>query len=210
MSRRTGSFGRRGPVRRPAVRIVVAMEGSSTEPAYLRALERLFLDESVRLVLARGAGDPRAVVERAIEELGKSKGDSLGNEDSAWAMFDRDAHVRFAEAKNLAHGKGIGLAVSDPCFELWGIFHYRDQEAPLDRHECQRMLEELCLGYERKRGKSFGDIETIEQRYGDAVQRARQSLENRAIEGIPEGNPSTTVHRLTEHLRKANNRTNEP
>lgn len=94
MSRRTRPVGRRRPVRRPAVRIVVATEGSSTEPAYLRALNRLFVDESVRLELVSGVGDPRAVVEQAIEELAKSERDLLGNDDSAWAMFDRDAHDR--------------------------------------------------------------------------------------------------------------------
>lgn len=206
MSRRTRPVGRRRPVRRPAVRVVVAMEGSSTEPAYLAALNRLFGNESVRLELVRGVGDPRAVVERAIEELAKSKGDRLGNNDSAWAMFDRDVHVRFAEAKNLARGNGIGLAVSDPCFELWGIFHYRDQDAPLDRYECQRMLEDLCPGYGRKGRKLFDDGQAIEQHYGDAVRRGRQSLENRSTEGNPEGNPSTTVHDLTEHLRRVADR----
>ncbi|MDD9991267.1 MAG: RloB family protein [Rhodospirillales bacterium] len=209
MNRRTRSVGRRRPVRRPAARIVVATEGASTEPAYLRALNRLFADESVRLELVSGVGDPRAVVEQAIEELAKSKRDPLGNDDSVWAMFDRDAHDRFAEAKDLARGNGIGLAVSDPCFELWGIFHYRDQQAPLDRHECQRMLEELCPGYERKGRKLFGDMQVIEQHYADAVRRARQSLDNRSAEGNPEGNPSTTVYRLTEGLRRAVDRAKE-
>ena len=206
---RTRPVGRRRAVRRPAARIVVATEGSSTEPAYLRALNRLFADESVRLELVSGVGDPRAVVERAIEEIAKSKRDPLGNDDSAWAMFDRDVHDRFAEAKDLARGNGIGLAVSDPCFELWGIFHYRDQQAPLDRHECQRKLEELCPRYERKGRKLFDERQTIEQRYGDAVRRAQQSLENRSTEGNPEGNPSTTVHRLTEHVRQAVERAKE-
>lgn len=203
MSRRTRPVARRRPVRRPAARIVVTTEGSSTEPAYLRALNRLFADESVRLELVCGVGDPRSVVERAIGELAQSKRDPLGDEDSAWAMFDRDVHDRFAEAKDLARGNGIGLAVSDPCFELWGIFHYRDQQAPLDRHECQRMLEELCPEYERRGRKLFGDMQVIEQHYADAVRRARQSLDNRSAEGDPEGNPSTTVYRLTEHLRQA-------
>ena len=99
--------------------------------------------------------------------------------------------------------KGIGLAVSNPCFELWGLFHYRDQEAPLDRHECQRMLEELCPGYEKRGRKSFGDTQVIEQHYGDALGRAQRALENRSIEGDREGNPSTTVHCLTEQLLQA-------
>ena len=209
MSRHTRPVRRRRAVRRPAVRVVVAMEGASTEPGYLEAFNRLFGDRSVRLELVGGVGDPRAVVERAIDELGRSKGDSLGSDDTAWAMFDRDVHDRFAEAKNLAHGNGIGLAVSDPCFELWGILHYRDQDAPIDQRECQRMLGELYPGYKRRGRMLFGDPKVIEERYGDAVKRARQSLENRSAEGNPEGNPSTTVHCLTEHLRQSVDRTDK-
>ena len=120
MSRRTRSVGRRRPLRRPAVRIVVAMEGSSTEPAYLAAFTRILADGSVRLQLLSGVGDPRAAVQRAIEELAKSKGDALGNDDSAWAMFDRDDHARFAEAKDLARGNGIGLAGVGSLFRVVG------------------------------------------------------------------------------------------
>ena len=44
------------------------------------------------------------------------------------------------------------------------------------------------------------DPEVIESNYRDAVGRAENSLTRRREEGNPEGNPSTTVHRLTEHL----------
>ena len=100
----------------------------------------------------------------------------------------------------MAHGNGIQLAISNPCFELWGILHYQECDAPLDRHECQRKLGELCSSYSNKKGKIFDDPEVIESKYQDAVGRAENSLTRRREEGNPEGNPSTTVHHLTEHI----------
>ena len=198
---RARRIARRGGTRTPAARIVVVTEGASTEPAYLSVFGRLFGHQSVRVVPIGGAGDPRAVVERAIEESEKLKGDPLAYRDSVWAMFDRDAHARFEEAKDLARGNGIPLAVSNPCFELWAIFHYRDHDAPIDRHACQKMLGELCPGYGRRKGKVFNAPGVIGNGYLNAVARAENSLARREAEETAGGNPSTTVHRLTEHVR---------
>ena len=192
---------RRASARGLASRIVVVTEGAVTEPGYLRTFDRLHGDQSsARLVVIGGAGDPRAVVERAIDESKELKRDPLGSRDTVWAMFDRDEHPRFDEAKDMAHGNGVRLAVSNPCFELWGILHYQEYDAPLDRHECQRMLGELCPSYSNRKGKIFDDPEVIGSKYRDAVGRAEGSLTRRREEGNPEGNPSTTVHRLTEHI----------
>ena len=200
--RRPRRIARRAATRAPARRVVVVMEGASTEPGYLRAFERLCGDqESVKLDPISGVGDPQAIVDRAVEELKKSKRDRLAAHDSVWAMFDRDEHLRFDEAKNKARGNGISLAVSNPCFELWAIFHYQECDAPLHRHECQRMLGQLCPTYDRHRSKSFADPRVIASGYRDAVERARNSLKRREEEGAPGGNPSTTVHELTECLR---------
>lgn len=200
--RRKRRISRRAATRSPAARIVIVTEGESTEPAYLRTFGRVCGEPSaVRPKIIPAAGDPRAVVERAIVELRKLRGDKLASRDSVWAMFDRDEHPRFAEAKILARDNGISMAISNPCFELWGIFHYRDYDAPLDRHESQRQLARLCSTYVSDRGKLFDDPEIIRDNYADARQRAETSLTRRLEEGTPEGNPSTTVHRLTERIR---------
>ena len=198
---RARRIARRHGTRPPAARIVVVTEGVSTEPAYLKAFNRYHGDRSARLVTIGVGGDPRAVVERAIEESRKLKIDPLAARDSIWAMFDRDVHARFDEATDLARGNRIALAVSNPCFELWGILHYQEQDAPLGRHECQRKLGELCPDYRAGGGKVFDDPEAIEQRYSVAVERASVSVERRNEEGAPGGNPSTTVYLLTEHIR---------
>lgn len=115
-------------------------------------------------------------------------------------MFDRDNHLRFDEAKHKAREQGVRLAVSVPCFEIWGIYHYQDYDAPVGRRECQKELEELDENYNKDRGKFFADKDVIKDKYRDAVNRAERSLTSRAEEGNPEGNPSTSVHLLTEEI----------
>lgn len=192
---------RKAGTRLPAARVVVVTEGASTEPAYLKEFGLVHGSQSVRVVPIGGVGDPRAVLERAIEERRKLTGDTLADRDSVWAMFDRDVHPRFDEARDLARGNGIPLAVSNPCFELWAIFHYRDHDAPIDRHACQAMLGALCPGYQKRKGKVFDDRGVIENGYSNAVERAESSLARREAEGVAGGNPSTMVHCLTEHIR---------
>ena len=204
---RTRRVVRRPATRLPAARIVVATEGVLTEPEYLKVFSRIHGDRSVRVVPVGVGGNPRTVVERAIEELEKSQRDRLAGRDSVWAMFDRDSHERFDEARDLARGRGIRLAISNPCFELWGILHYQEQNAPLERRACQRKLGELCprsrynAGARKGARKIFDNREAIEQRYSAAVARASLSVQRREEEGEPGGNPSTTVHLLTESIR---------
>ena len=201
MNRRIRSTSRRQGVRPPAARISVFTEGSVTEPKYLKAFERAFRNTSINLRPVGVGGDPRAVVERAIADRKSTKRDPLAVSDTTWVMFDRDAHQRFEEAIDMASANSIHLAVSNPCFELWAVLHYQDQDAHVERGECQRKLESLCSSYGKGKGKVFDDLETISNAYELAVNRARNLQKRRSEEGTPDGNPSTGVHRLTEHIR---------
>ena len=193
---------RKRAVLAPAPRVVIVTEGALTEPQYLRSFNFIHTDNSIRLVIRPGIGDPRRVVERAVQEKKALRGDSLAAQDTVWAVFDRDIHPRFAEAVNMARANGIRLAISNPCFEIWGVFQYRDYDAPVDRHACQRELANLCPSYSSSGSKVFADSEAIGQSYSDAAARARNSCKRRREEGDPEGNPSTRVHLLTEHILK--------
>ena len=196
------SVSRRAAIARPAVLFIVVTEGEVTEYEYLKAFGRVFGHRAVRLDLIRGVGDPRAVVERAIAEKTVLVEEAVTVNDSVWAVFDRDAHERFAEAGDMAKANRIAVAKSNPCFELWGIFHYRDYDAPIERHDCQKVLEQLCETYDRRRNKNFASKELIQGSYGEAVDRAESSLVRRAAEGAPGSSPSTSVHCLTEHFRR--------
>lgn len=197
---RSRNLRRRRGSQDPLARLVVVTEGKLTEPRYLRKFAELHPNPSLRMEPIGDGGDPRAVVEKAIQEVQKARTERLGSRDVIWAMFDRDDHPRFHEAMNMARGNDIPVALSNPCFELWAIYHYQDCDAPLEPERCQDMLGELCSSYDRKRRKIFDDREAIGEKYRNAVERAESSLNNRTSEGDSGGNPSTTVHRLTEQF----------
>lgn len=176
-------------------------EGKVTELGYLKQFHRVYGSASIRLEPIPLGADPRAVVERAISERSDSESDPDADRDTFWAMFDRDEHMRFHEAVVLARAHNIGTAVSDPCFELWAILYYELWDRPSSRRDCQRRLGELCPTYDASSGKRFEDESTIRDHHEDAVERARTLVVRRCEEGQPGGNPSTTVHDLTEHIR---------
>ena len=176
--------------------MIVVTEGEKTEPQYINEFLRIHRRPNIRV---EGTGfDPQGVVEKAIE-LKRSLG--RGTRAYVWAVFDRDEHLRFEEALQLAQRNDIRVAVSNPCFELWAVFHYQDYAAHIERHECQRLLAQLCAGYQADRGKLFKDTEVIHTNHDAAVQRGKRSLHDREKEDNPRGNPSTSMHVLMESIR---------
>ena len=202
MGGKARSVRRKRATRMPAILFSIVSEGSVTEANYFQTFERKFGHPTVKMRIVRGAGDPRAVVEKALQEREELRAGNTASKDSVWAVFDRDEHERFSEAVDMARGNKISVATSNPCFELWGIYHYRDFDAPIDRHDCQRLLGELCGAYDRHTHKSFASEELIENGYEEAVRRASVSLDSRKKEGNPGASPCTSVHCLTEEFRE--------
>lgn len=201
-SSRTGPrpTNRREPSKDTKARVVVATEGRVTEPLYLQAFTRMHGHDSIELVHVPSSSDPRSVVERVREEKTHAPSDGLSELDTYWAMFDRDDHDRFHEAVDMANANDIGLAISIPCFELWVLLHYEDWNRAEHRDALRRRLTRHCTGYTLGR-KRFDDIEAIRDSHDQASDRARTLVRLRAEEDNPFGNPSTTVHCLTEHIR---------
>lgn len=147
------------------------------------------------------------VAERAVEEAGtrkrgRAKPDPFEEGDRVWAVFDRDEHPRFDEAVALCREHDIGVARSNPCFEIWLILHEGEYNRPCSRVEAQKELASLRPEYDRRAAKTV-DCDGLARRVEEAEERAEAQLRCRTKEGIPFGNPSTTVGRLTREIRKA-------
>ncbi|MBE1710610.1 RloB domain-containing protein [Mesorhizobium japonicum] len=127
--------------------------------------------------------------------------DSYEERDETWAVFDRDEHPRFQEAVDLCLQVGIGVARSNPCFEVWLILHFEKFERPDDRHRVQKRLEVLCPDYSADKGKK-PDFSKFMDAIGKAEHKAEAQLEARKAEGAPFGAPSTTVFELTRKIRQ--------
>lgn len=197
------TLARRAPTRAPLPLLLVVCEGEVTEPQYLRGFGRAQGANTVRLHVEAPGGDPRALVRRAIElrdeaasRATRERDDNLAY-DEVWCVFDVDDHARLPEARELAERSDIGLAVSNPCFELWLILHFRDHGAHLTSKQAATLLGKHVRDYHK-----HVRYEELSNGYADAVERAA-TLERRHSEaGTEGGNPSTGVHRLTERIVK--------
>ena len=155
--RRTGSIRRRGWRREPKVRFILFCEGRNTEPAYFSAIKNVWTSALVSIESRRGVGVPITIAQEALK-FAKSEGLARGTRrrrnlfekgDEVWVVFDRDEHERYEEAVNLCETNGIGVARSNPCFEVWLILHEQDYDRPDDRHQVQRELQRLRPGIRR-------------------------------------------------------------
>ena len=211
--RRTGRIRRRGPKREPKVRFFLFCEGKNTEPAYFSAIEKIWTGALVSIESRRGVGVPITIAQKALE-FAKSEGLARGSRrhrnlfeerDEVWAVFDRDEHERYEEAVNLCKDNGIGVARSNPCFEVWLILHEQDYDRPDDRHQAQRKLQQLRPEYDGA-GAKVPDCEEMVTRVRQAEVRGQELLRRREDEMEPHGRPSTTVGDLTKAIRKADGR----
>lgn len=193
---------RRSPWREPKPRILCVCEGAITEPEYLRGFTSHCRNPRVEVVVVPGAGVPRTLVERARERKreaatdAKRQGDENLSFDEVWCVHDIDDHPKIDEARVMARDNGIQLAVSNPCFELWLVLHFRDDPGAQHRDHLARLLGQFLPGYEK-----HVEFSRFADGYGEAVRRASRLEELAERDGEPGRNPTSGVWRLTESIR---------
>lgn len=125
--------------------------------------------------------------------------------DETWVVFDRDIDAEksndkatFNEALSLAKKNNIKAAYSNDSFELWFLLHFQVVSTAMHRKDINTKLKEHLGSY--KHGDDV--FERINGQYGEAVKRAKQMIKSINGTSPVDANPSTTVHLLTEKLRK--------
>jgi hypothetical protein len=125
-----------------ARQVYVYTEGAVTEPEYIDIVvgRKLWADpdRTVQHHIANPSAEGKqrkplrmvqeaaATLRRVEREAGNSglvKGRHW-NWPEVWVLFDRDDHLGIPEAFKLAKDKGVHVAYSHPCFELWRLLHY--------------------------------------------------------------------------------------
>jgi hypothetical protein len=204
---------RRRAVRGPSRLIVVICGGRRTEPSYFSALKQVFRKPAVKIEISGDGLDPLTLVQSAIERKATLLREARKNKNSfdknfeIWVVFDRDEFPQIREARELAAKNNIGVAESNPCFELWGILHFEDHDSLDNATECQRKFSRCCPNYDRRGSKiidfvSFADSSEDRVSMIDAAtHRAKIGLQRREDEGEINGRPSTEVFLVVENLR---------
>lgn len=176
-------------------------EGQRTEVLYLQGWARRFKDTS--LLIDPEHGMPKTLVQlaverkkRAIREAKRGRGASY---DEIWCVFDVDRHPNLAEALDQAAQAGIGVALTNPCLELWFVLHFQDWTRHLERGEAQSLSKKLLHC-----GKHLTSdaVASLLDRYEEATTRAK-SLDAKHLGDGSGGfaNPSSSVWKLVESIR---------
>ena len=198
--------GRKGKPRRPIrekpqKRIIrVLTEGRVTEPTYLREL----CGQQVKLEFGRTGGKPADLVRSAKKDLHVNRRSHKDDRfDKIWCVFDHDEHANLQQAIQEASDADIHVAFSNPCFELWLVWHVEDWSAHVGTGEIQRRCNALGI----TQGKNFGKDSISRLRTGfDRAKRQALRLDGaREQDGTDYGaNPHSDVWRLVELLKQDN------
>lgn len=191
--------------RSPKKKFIIYTEGKNTEPDYFAALARTLRSTLIEIEIVGRVGVPLTVAKKAREHAvslsrQKRRRSSFESQDEVWAVFDRDEHPEVASALDVCRGAAVGIAFSDPCFELWLILHLEDFDRPTDRHDVQAHFKSLCSEYDPARGKS-ANFARFMALVSAAERRAELQLERRLQEGKSPVAPCTMVFHLTRRLR---------
>ncbi|SHN47991.1 RloB family protein [Cryptosporangium aurantiacum] len=200
--RPSSSLKRRTGFRRPRKTFVIYCEGRRTEPEYLEELKR---DPEVRDAAAVDlriqssvkSSTPLALVQLAIEAKDRNTREQ-GEVDEFWCVFDVEwpqHHPGLIRAVETAQRAGISLAISNPCFEIWLVWHFRDHTSFIDTAGASR-LRRACDGQDNK---GVSSVHYMPHKH-DASRRAKLVEERHRQNDVsfPNDNPSSGMHRLVD------------
>lgn len=204
-------------------KIHIFCEGAKTEPNYIRAyievkhptVRRLQGEDQPVKIIPTSKNTPKQLVEVATKF--KKALDNLS--DEVWVVYDRESSRKYADsvhvsAMSKALAKGVQIAFSNVCFELWLLLHFQRAAISCDMcddvinhpHFKQAMAQIKVSSY----AKGQADVASlIIKAKGTAVATANAKAINAAtIAAAPEGDedklyklrPYTDVYNLLEAI----------
>lgn len=129
--RRESTLRRRPAHREPLPPVLVVCGARNTEPAYLKGLLASVDNRAVDVKIKVCDKDPVSVVRHTVTERDKA-GDHY---QQAWCVLDVDDFAHLDEALRLAETENVEVALSNPCFELWLLLHFRDHQAAITGYQ---------------------------------------------------------------------------
>jgi hypothetical protein len=199
---------RRDRERRPAQKLVqekrflVVVEGAVTEPEYIEAVRRSRRMRSIAIQIETGHTEPIGIVNQAKSMMERAR--KTDQYDQVWCVFDSETKQTQRCRKGLleainsaghARGGSIGLAISNPCFELWIWLHEHDQNAWIASTDIQAKCTRVV-------DKHIVNVDELLKLYPDAQRRAKQLDERHEQDNrTPEDrNPSSGIYKLIDAI----------
>jgi hypothetical protein len=183
---------------RDANLIVIASEDTYAVQQYFELFRSTRIQFRV-LETEGGKSSPEHVLARLDEY--KSEFD-FGEDDEFWLVCDCDHWVKDSHIKNLvtviqACGqKGVSVALSNPCFELWILLHFADflTEEKLTCAQVEKRIRDNAGAYDKTK---VYNLQITNDGVRSAVERSAKNQPDSSA--IPK-RPQTSVHRIIQHL----------
>ncbi len=105
--------------------IIIAAEGHQTEKQYFS----MFDCSRVQVKVLSTGDDHKSSPEHVLDRLRAYKDEyQLAGDDELWLVVDVDrwGDAKLAQVAKEATNCGFKLAVSNPCFEVWLLYHHAD------------------------------------------------------------------------------------
>ncbi len=186
--------------------LVIFCEDTYAAPDYFQALNKDTNNPSIRIIIEKGCGEPKSLIDKAIErrqaQVSQAKKDENKDIHQVWAVFDKDRHPHFEEPIQKGEAKGVKIAYAIPCFELWLMLHFECYNAPGTHEKIQKKFKKKMPDY-GKGDKKTADFTELVKQVETAEKHADWLQTERYKEGINYGNPSTTIQHLTREIRGA-------
>lgn len=183
-------------------RFLLYCEGEATEPEYFDGFARHLRSSLIEVKVAdEQRKDPKRLVElakaakdNARRAARRASDDSL-KYDEVWCVFDGSEHARLGEAIDQGLANSIGLAVSNPSFELWILVHFQDQYSFISVENAYDSVRRHIPDYDKHM-----DFAKLKGKGCGAIKRARRMEEIARRNGRWFDNPSSAVWQLVVRL----------
>lgn len=175
---------------------VIATEGEKTELHYFSQFKDNFDLDGKRITLEiipsqRGESSPSYILKN-LDSFKKEKG--LNDTDRLWMVIDRDSHSwknkNISDVATKCQQKKYGLALSNPCFELWVLLHLVDlslysdkdkneleanQRVSKNRTRIEKEILKYTTSYSKKNQNFIPFFDSIEK----AIEYSKKLIKNK-------------------------------
>ena len=190
---------------------LIACEGECTEPNYInglikhqKSLKKIAIGTEV-VFAPHGHSDPEGVLSDLLNVSDRERF------DESWIIIDRDevefkgkgfgghSEENFNNAISKSVENNVKVACSNPCFELWIVFHFEYRDTACLRENIQkRALEKVnSILPKNEQLKSIDKLKAIENIYDllkDKLEFARKNASKLKDNELQKANPSSGMY----------------
>lgn len=194
-------------------------EGEKTEPNYIeKYLRKNFAGNRRRELIRVEPTTKNTPLELVTEAIAHKKRPDCPPGDQFWVVYDRESIQKYPDATHLkaiqkARAAGIDVALSNVCFELWLLLHFRDNTASFSSYDdlmgnSQLKAELKKIGINKYDKGKAAVFDIVSDNIGEARIRAvkmNKATEKSAAAGVREPhllNPYTDMHLLLDAIDK--------